>query len=131
MVASTANGAKVLLVEDSLDTLTITTRLLRLSGLEVTPCSTAEDAEVELSEADQRPSRFQLMISDWNLERQNAALLVEHACRLGIPVLVVTGRPHQVNEWLDESASPAVKECGVRVVAKGNDWLPVVHNLMQ
>ncbi len=131
MVAPATDGPTVLLLEDYPDMLMSSTMVLRMAGIEVAPCATANEAEKVLSAAEQNQRRLRLMVSDWNLQRSNASALVEHACRLGLLVIVLTGSPIQVQDWIERQASRNVRDSKIRIVTKGHDWLPAVRELLQ
>jgi CheY-like chemotaxis protein len=61
-------------------------KLIRDCGHEVVPEMNVPDAMLRLQQG-----RLQILITDWNLGRQNAAPLIDTARKLKIPVMVISG----------------------------------------
>ena len=80
--------ARILCVEDDSDLLMLYSQLIRDCGHEVVPEMNVTDAMQRLQQG-----RLQILITDWNLGRQNAAPLIDTARKMKIPVMVISGTP--------------------------------------
>lgn len=101
-VASKKNGrkpARIVLVEDEPYALEALTELLAAQGVEVAPCSTAEEARAAIA-----AGGCQILLSDVVLADESGVALARHACEFvpNVSVILMSGYVPS-SETLDES----------------------------
>ncbi|MFN8392773.1 MAG: hypothetical protein U0136_20945 [Bdellovibrionota bacterium] len=86
---------RILVLDDDPDMARTLGMLLRTRGFDPVVCFLLENAIGALSSTPP-----DLLLSDWNLGGgQTSADLIVAACRAGIPVIALTGRPDLVEDW--------------------------------
>jgi len=91
--------ARILCVEDDSDLLTLYSKLIREFGHEVVSENNVPDALRRLHQG-----RLQILITDWNLGRHDAAPLIDTARKMKIPVMVISGSPDGFAESFSNQA---------------------------